>query len=297
MPWGANKVLANKEFDRRTSFTVLSAQRVLSTVNCGPCCNMQMFYFILSYFKTKQTRLPNESCKTWDWIQFIFRLAALTYRWARQASTRSSCCAAGPGSSEWLAPYPGSCWASPSTAPYLPRDKYARSSLILLSSRPPLTMRGQRFSDERERKKNPKKRRSVRKSERNVRLKVERSFRMQSWIGLWDPWCDFVNTKQMANARRAVFILRFHDVRKINPPRNCSILSFIIQTADRNKQRRLSVELGFQMFDLWTLPIRVEKKFRGTISRLQSSWTSTDLHTIHWRQFSTEKQLAKVFQF
>lgn len=125
-----------------------------------------MFYFILSYFKTKQTRLPNESCKTWDWIQFIFRLAALTYRWARQASTRSSCCAAGPGSSEWLAPYPGSCWASPSTAPYLPRDKYARSSLILLSSRPPLTMRGQRFSDERERKKNPKKKKCEKKWEK-----------------------------------------------------------------------------------------------------------------------------------
>lgn len=105
----------------------------MSTVNCAPCCNMQMFYFTLSYFKTKQTRLPNESCKTAK----IFRLAALTYRWARQASTRSSCCAAGPGSSEWLAPYPGSCWASPSTAPYLPRDKYARSSLILLSSGPP----------------------------------------------------------------------------------------------------------------------------------------------------------------
>lgn len=257
-----------------------------------------MFYFILSYFKTIQTRLPNESCKTWDWIQFIFRLAALTYRWARQASTRSSCCAAGPGSSEWLAPYPGSCWASPSTAPYLPRDKYARSSLILLSSRPPLTMRGQRFSDERERKKTNKKKEEVWEKVREMcarRLSGAFACKVELDSGtlgaiLW------IRSRWRTRGEQFLFCAPTTS-EKINPPRNCSILSFIIQTADRNKQRRLSVELGFQMFDLWTLPIRVEKKFRGTISRLQSSSTSTDLHTIHWRQFSTEKQLAKVFQF
>lgn len=77
----------------------------------------------------------------------------ITYRWARQASTRSSCCsAAGPGSSGWLAPYPGSCWASQSTASYLPRDKHERSSLIVLSSRSPLAMGGQRVSEEKGKK-------------------------------------------------------------------------------------------------------------------------------------------------
>lgn len=48
----------------------------------------------------------------------------LKYRWARQASTRSSCCSAGsPGSSGWLARSPGSCWALPSTAPCLQQQK------------------------------------------------------------------------------------------------------------------------------------------------------------------------------
>lgn len=53
-----------------------------------------------------------------------------TYHWARQASIRSSCCsAAGPGSSEWPALYPGSCWALLSTAPYL-HQQNASFSLI-----------------------------------------------------------------------------------------------------------------------------------------------------------------------
>lgn len=220
-------------------FWVHSTFRVQLIVLHAVTCN---FYFILFYliFKTKQTRLPNESCQWRDPIQFISSSLTSTYRWARQASTRSSCCAAGPGSSGWLAPYPGSCWASPSTAPYLPRDKHARSSLILLSSRPPLTMRGQRFSEERERKK--KRKEDVwDKSERNGRPKVEPSSRMQSWNGLWDPWCDFVNAKQMASARRAVFYFAL--------PQYYHLLFRLL--TETNK-RRLSVELGFQMFDLWT---------------------------------------------
>lgn len=57
-----------------------------------------------------------------------------TYHWARQASIRSSCCSAvGLGSSEWLALYPGSCWALLSTAPYLYQQN-ASFSLILFFS-------------------------------------------------------------------------------------------------------------------------------------------------------------------
>lgn len=79
------------------------------------------------------------------------------------------------------------------------------------------------------------------KSERNGRPKVEPSSRMQSWIGLWDPWCDFVNAKQMASARRAVFYFAL--------PQYYHLLFRLL--TETNK-RRLSVELGFQMFDLWT---------------------------------------------
>lgn len=67
----------------------------------------------------------------------FFSSALPTYRWARQASTRSSCCSAGsPGSSGWLARSPGSCWALPSTAPCLQQQKrQLQFSLFVTESR------------------------------------------------------------------------------------------------------------------------------------------------------------------
>lgn len=67
-----------------------------------------------------------------------------TYHWARRASIRSSCCSAvGPGFSEWLAPYPESCWALLSTAPYLHKQTNASFSwnCVFLPQLPGLTMR------------------------------------------------------------------------------------------------------------------------------------------------------------
>lgn len=59
---------------------------------------------------------------------------SVTYHWATRASIHSSCCSAAcPSSSEWPVLYPGSCWVSPSTAPYLRRQNASFSCYTVSS--------------------------------------------------------------------------------------------------------------------------------------------------------------------
>lgn len=177
-----------------------------------------------------------------------------TYRWARQASTRSSCCsAAGPGSSGWLAPYPGSCWAWPSTAPYLPRDK--RPSVTPLSA-----AHSQRSADQREEggKKESKcvkrKRNCEKKSEGTSarRLSVSFACKVELDSGTLGA-ISWIRNRCWTLAEKFFFGASTMSREKASAtPLN--ILICYSEFLTENKMRQFSVELGDHKCDLWTLP-------------------------------------------